>query len=111
MVNMVETLWVQILSWSGPGDQSMTIVRIVKERMTIAAETGTLIETMIAGVLVLAQETRTGDIPVPDHVIVITTVTEAKVKTEIETDIKLSPYLWNFTLATVYPTIIVCQYY
>ena len=46
---------------------------------------------MIAGVLVLAQEIMTGDVPVPDHVIVITTVTEAEVETEIETDTKLVP--------------------
>ena len=49
---------------------------------------------MIAGVLVLGQESTTGDIPAPDHVIVtvITIVAEAEVETEIEeTDTELVP--------------------
>lgn len=46
---------------------------------------------MIAGVLVLVQEIMTEDVPVPDHVIVITIVTEVEVETEIETDTKLVP--------------------
>lgn len=62
---------------------------------------------MIAGVLVLGQESTTGDIPAPDHVIVITIVAEAEVETEIEeTDTELVPTFeplhWQLSILLLY---------
>lgn len=64
---------------------------------------------MIAGVLVLGQESTTRDIPAPDHVIVtvITIVAEAEVETEIEeTDTELvptfEPLRWQLSILLLY---------
>jgi len=68
---------------------------------------------MIAGVLVLGQESTTGDIPAPDHVIVtvITIVAEAEVETEIETDTKLVPTFeplhWQLSSLLTLPTYVI----